>query len=298
MSRNSELHDLLDAQRIPQDSDAMRELQDHRAEVESLIHNAFPGASITIRYGGSKAKGTMIKESYDLDIIVYVHHGETSIGDSLAEIYANIADALNGAYFVEPKNSALRLYAKTDSGPSDRLHIDVVPGRFVDDTRGDAFIFQNEGQKSRLKTNLQTHVDHIKDSGVTDVLKLMKLVRVRQDADVKQFALDLLTVKVLDGKRGDSVDGQLTHVLSSIRDTNTPVSIEDPANPAGNDLTHLLSGHVWSDLQSIARGMLDQADTSGWAAAFGDGDTFDAPRVAVITQTAETVDEPTKPWAR
>ncbi|MEO1017948.1 MAG: hypothetical protein AAFY56_09670 [Pseudomonadota bacterium] len=298
MTRTSDLNALLDAQHIAQDSREMRELQDHRANVESKIRSAFLGANPTIRYGGSKAKGTMIKESYDLDIIVYAKHDDTTLGDTLPEIYENVARALSRDYYVQPKTSALKLFAKQGTARGDRLYIDVVPGRFVDHSCGDAYLHQNDGQKSRLKTNLQVHIDHIKNSGLIDVLKLGKLMRVRHDLDIKQFALDLLFIELLKGRRTNSLDSQFSHVLDRFASGSALPAIEDPANPSGNDLSHMLNANIVSDLRSVATMMLEQSERASWAASFGEPDVTGPARVAVITSAAENVNAPTKPWAR
>lgn len=276
----------------------MYELRDHRENVETTIRSAFPGANPTIRYGGSKAKGTMIKESYDLDIIVYAQHDDDTLGNTLPEIYENIAHALVGDYYVEPKTSALRLFARKDGQRGDRLYIDVVPGRFVDGTRGDAYLHQNDGQKSRLKTNLQVHIDHIKYCGVIDALKLGKLMRVRHDLDIKQFALDLLIIELLKGKRFTTLDSQFTHLLEQLASESSLPAIEDPANPSGNDLSHLLNSAVLSELRTVASTMLNQSEKYGWGAAFGEAELTGPARVAVITSAAENVDAPTQPWAQ
>jgi|5_EtaG_2_1085323.scaffolds.fasta_scaffold00079_14 hypothetical protein len=298
MTRTSDLNALLSAQRIARESREMYELQDHRANVEATIRSTFPGANPTIRYGGSKAKDTMIKESYDLDIIVYAQHDDNILGNTLPEIYENIARALASDYYIEPKTAALRLFAKNNGQRGDRLYIDIVPGRFVDGTRGDAYLHQNDGQKSCLKTNLQVHIDHIKNSGLIDALKLGKLMRVRHDLDIKQFALDLLIIELLRGKRATSLDSQFTHILERLASgTNLPV-IEDPANPSGNDLSHLLNSSVLSELRTVASTMLNQSENYGWGAAFGEAELTGPARVAVITSAAENVDAPTQPWAQ
>lgn len=296
MSRTDDLYALLEDQSIAQDSDEMKEIREHRAAIEDTIKDAFPGTDKTIKYGGSKAKGTMILESYDLDMIVYVHDGENGLGDTLEEIYENIADALSDDYHIERKNCALRLSARTSDTETEDLFIDVVPGRYVDYKRGDTYLHQNEGDKTRLKTNLDIHIDHIKDSGVTDALKLLKLMRVRHDLDVKQFALDLLGVDLLDGKSGLSLDDQLVHALTQIKDSDIPLTIEDPANPQGNDLSDYLSPSIWSDLQQIATTMLSEADENGWGSAYGEADVFDAAPAIIVNEAVEAVDVPTQPW--
>ena len=297
MSRTDDLYALLEDQHIAQDSDEMEEMREHRAAIESIINEAFPSTNKTIKYGGSKAKNTMILESYDLDMIVYAHDGENGLGETLEKIYDNIAGSLEDDYHVERKNCALRLSSRSSETETDDLHIDVVPGRYVDDTRDDAYLHQNEGEKERLKTNLDTHIDHIKNSGVTDALKLLKLMRVRHDIDVKQFALDLLGVDLLDGKSGLSLDGQLTHVLTAITESDTPLKIEDPANPQGNDLSNYLTDAIWSDLKQTASTMLVEAEASSWGAAYGEADVFDSAPAIIVTEAVEAVDVPTQPWA-
>ena len=128
MSNSDDLYDLLEDQRIATDSNEMAELQEHRATIETIIREVYPDVSMTIRYGGSKAKGTMILEAYDLDIIVYVHHGEIGLGDTLKDIYDNLAELLEGDYHVERKNSALRLSERASATELDYLHIDVRAG--------------------------------------------------------------------------------------------------------------------------------------------------------------------------
>src|SRR5690606_1232942 len=116
-------------------------------------------------HGGSRAKGTMIREDYDLDEVCYFDNDDAAPGDTLEEIYDNVAELLEADYQVERKRSALRLRSKKGKD----LKIDIVPGRYVSDTGTDVFLHQNEGDKERLKTNLEVHIEHVRDSGRTDV---------------------------------------------------------------------------------------------------------------------------------
>jgi tRNA nucleotidyltransferase (CCA-adding enzyme) len=49
-----------------------------------LLRDEF-GSTPTIKYGGSKAKGTMIQESYDLDVVCY----HESVSDNTLESLYN-----------------------------------------------------------------------------------------------------------------------------------------------------------------------------------------------------------------
>ncbi len=97
------LKSILSSQTIAPDSDEMKSLQESREEAEELLRTAFEDSNPTIRYAGSKAKGTMIKDSYDLDIVCYFEHDDNDAGESLKDIYDNVAAFLEDSYYVERK---------------------------------------------------------------------------------------------------------------------------------------------------------------------------------------------------
>lgn len=294
MTTNEYFQAVLAAQTPADDSPEMKELRANRDAVEKVLREAFPGASATIRYGGSKAKGTLILEFYDLDIVFYLPNGNNAAGETLKEIFGNVTAALAKHYAVYPKTSAIRL--RSTDRRSD-LHIDVVPGRFTDDSKTDCYLHQANGEKDRLKTNLDVHIKHIRDSGILDALRLLKLLRVRRAIEVKQFAYELLGVKLVQGKRQRPIEEQLTHFFTEIANSEQPITIEDPANPGGNDLSALLRT-AWPGLRAAARLILQQAKAGGWESVFGKPNsvpaTDRAPRLEVIRQGTSTA---TKPWS-
>ena len=85
---NEYLRKVLSSQNLADESEELMSLQQHRADVEKLLMEKFPKAKLTIRYGGSKAKGTLIKAYYDLDVIGYFDRDETAAGETLKDIYA------------------------------------------------------------------------------------------------------------------------------------------------------------------------------------------------------------------
>jgi hypothetical protein len=109
MTADEYLSEVLASQALGDDSEELKALQTHRSDVEKLIRDNFKNTALTIRYAGSKAKGTMNKESYDLDIVSYVASGDNTAGETLENIYENHKKALGKKYIVEPKGSALRM---------------------------------------------------------------------------------------------------------------------------------------------------------------------------------------------
>ena len=298
MTTSEYLNEVLKLQNLADDSQELKDLQTHRADVEELLRNAFSESSPTIRYGGSKAKGTLILESYDLDIICYFPSDDTAAGDSLKDIYDNVSKALQKEYYVAQKNSSLRL-SSLDTKLSNRdFHIDVVPGRYVDDSKSDCFIHQSNADKERLKTNLDVHIAHVKNSGVVDAIRLLKLWKARKAIFLKQFVWELLVIDILKNKKTSSLADQLQHVWKTIRDSKDPINVEDPANPSGNDLSEVVKS-AWPVLSSCADSTLRTLESSGWEAVFGSVKRAEsvATKVSALTQAASSASVVSRPWA-
>jgi hypothetical protein len=269
MTNTEYLNAILEQEHLAKNSAEMNALRLERDKVAQIITNAFEKSNPSIVYGGSKAKHTMIKSSYDLDIPVYFKHDDTDCGDSLEEIYNNVKDALSGEYFVVPKNSSLRLESRNGESKN-YTHIDVVPGRRVsnDPADKDVFLHQNQGEKTRLKTNLETHVNHILNSGVRPEIKLAKVWKIKNNISVKTFVLELMIVKVLAGRADKTLEENIIYLLEQFRDNVNNISVQDPAN-SGNDLTPILNSSRES-LRLAAASSLAFIDADMWTHVFGE----------------------------
>jgi hypothetical protein len=58
-------------------------------------------------------------------------------------------------------------------------------------------------------------------------------------------------------------------VWKEFRDNLDKLSVEDPANPTGNDLSELLNDSTRAELASVAQRTLKLIEESGWEAVFG-----------------------------
>lgn len=269
MSDKKYLEDILESQTLDPDGQEMKDLRAHRSDVEKLLRKKFEKCSPTIRYGGSKAKGTMIKEAYDLDMTCYFGRDENGCGETLQEIYENVEVALADDYLITRKPSALRLKSKDLNQWATDFHIDVVPGRFIEEKNEDVFLYRSSGEKGRQKTNLDVHIEHVKNSGVVEAIRLMKLWRARNFLSVRHFVLELLTIELLKGKKSLNLPAQMKHVWTELRDNVEGITIEDPANPTGNDLSELFNASVKQELSSTAKRTLELIEKSGWESVFG-----------------------------
>jgi len=209
-------------------------LTSHREEIEKFLREEF-GQEPVIRYAGSKAKGTMILESYDLDIVCYFPHGSNL---TIKEIYNKVADVLGSKYYIERKTSAIRIKSLKEKAD---YHIDVVPGKFVSGSNGDAFLYISSGEQERLQTNIDTHIGYITKSGCQDVIKLMKLWKTRNKLSFKTFVLEIFTVETLKGTQDkNNFTAVMEKLFTALKNGIKATSLKDPAN-SNNTVSEILT---------------------------------------------------------
>ncbi len=288
------LKDVLSSQNFKSSDPELVALREKRKEVEAILRDAFPGA--TIRYAGSHAKNTMIRACYDLDLACYFDHEDKQAGDSLEEIRNSVYAVLLEHFFVTPKTSALRL----EEGVTTRqyTHVDVVPGRFVEGDSGDVFLYQHGVEKCRQRTNLDIHIQTIRDSGLTDVIQLVKYWAHKQGLHVKTFILELLVIKILKSHKSKSLSRKLELFWECLRDNINDVTVEDPANPEGNDLTPGMD-NVKLALSLGATITLLTIQSSGWEQIFGvlEEEAHESSRLDTISSYAQSRTDGVKPWS-
>lgn len=301
MKTEEYLQKILDQQTFADDDPELKSLRKQWKELESKLRKGLPKSELSIRWAGSAAKGTMIRESYDGDMTCYFNDDETEAGTTLQELYESVEKVIQKDYVVERKASALRVKdpsTKPTKGFAEDLHIDVVPGRFTDEEKADVFLHRTTGDKERLKTNLQVHIDHIRDSGVTDAIRLMKLWKIRNGLTIKTFVLELLIVKLLKSKKSSSLESQLKHLWTEFKENAKDLAVEDTANPSGNDLKPALDA-CRNQLSTAASNTLWQIENNGWEAVFGPvEEEKEEEKKASLHAVAVSVSSPTRPWCR
>jgi methyltransferase-like protein len=283
------LKNLLISQEIKPDDPEVRALEIHKDEVTKFLRQEF-GNDPVIKYAGSYAKKTMIRESYDLDIVCYF---PASDARSLKEIHDEVADHLKKKYLVQEKASAVRITNLKEGGEPSGYHIDVVPGRFIAGS-SDVFLHVTEGERERMQTNLKTHINHIAESGCADVIKLAKLWGHRNNLQLKTFVLELFVIKSLSGSH-DKTDLQKSFlkVLGSFRDDFTAIQLVDPAN-TGNIVSSLIHSSYKVFVANVAKEALvklgDDNNLVRWKAIFRDAGGDVPPATTPIRN-------PSGPWA-
>jgi hypothetical protein len=219
MTSHQYLANLLEQQAIrPSEVDLLRGVRD---EIEAKLRQAYGGAP-RFYYGGSFGKDTMIRASYDLDIVIYFPSTERA---PLREIFNGVHGQLTGnGYKVQTKTVALRLPYQ------EGFHVDVVPGRAQDNTYRYSTLYKNEGAGSTLQTSLKLHIDAVRKTGIRDVVKLMKLWRLRHDLSWSTFSLEIAVARALKGRSKDDLGVAMREVFNFLVEHFHGTRLVDPAN--------------------------------------------------------------------
>ena len=238
MSGHEYLAGILSKQNLP--AAQVNVLRATRDVVESHLRGDV-GSAPRFYYGGSFAKNTMLVSSYDLDIIVYFPHTESS---SLGQLFSRVHSRLTQKYQVVPRTVALRLPYQ------DGFHIDVVPGRAQDATFRYATLYKNTTPSSSLQTSVKVHIEAVKDAGLSEVVRLAKLWRLRWGLEVPTFALEIAVARAMHNVRRSDLGDAFWTVLGSFATDFNTARFVDPANT--NNIIEVASG-VRSAVQARAQ---------------------------------------------
>lgn len=242
MTNDEYLRSLLEQEALSQQE--IKLLRDLREQIERQLR-MLPG-NPRFYYGGSYAKKTMIRSAFDLDIVAYWPH---DCGYRLQDIYAAVGSVLKRHWkTVVPKTVAWSLPFQGG------FHVDVVPGRALDDTYQYANLYRRD-RNSTLKTSIKIHIDTVRNSGLHDVIRLMKLWRVRRDVPFKKsLALELMTIEGCKTIAKSQLEKQMIFTLMHLRDHIYEARIVDPANS-----NNVLSEEMTNWERSRIRDLADQA---------------------------------------
>lgn len=244
MSVQQYLQSLLDEQNL---TDAeLATLRQLRETIEAQVRN-LPGVQ-RVLYGGAYGKDTINREHYDLDIVFYWASNDG--GPRLQEIFTAVGRILR-RHWQSVNQKTVGWEIPFQGG----FHVDVVPGRALDDTFKYANLYRSDTGTS-LQTSIRVHIDTVSASGRRESIRLMKLWRTRKNVPFrKSFALELATIEACKGLRTTELGDQVWAVLQYLRDSFPTARIVDPAN-SNNIISDLISPTEKQAIRRIAAATL------------------------------------------
>ncbi len=221
---------------------------------------------------GSKKKHTMIKESFDLDLLFY-YPSDTE--ESLEDIFYCVEEAIKDHFtFVKTKNVSIRIDFPMDEDLEKHdFHVDVVPAKRKTDSNTQAWLYKSKDGTS-LMTSLEDHVKAVQEFGRYGILKLLKLWKTRKKIECPSIVIELIAFEALKNEDREKISRR--DALKKIFNYITKVlpnrkKIEDPANRSHNLLDEdIISENEKNDLIKWSEEALkENLDTQiGWQNVF------------------------------
>jgi hypothetical protein len=234
-------------------------LKDKRLRPIMRILDDWKGDEIAaVKHSGSSAKGTGLKGSADLDIFISL---KASASGTLCEIYDSLFDSL-GLHSKElgiirrRQNVSIRIWYVG-------LKIDLVPAKKVGDSHTLHNLHVRRDKKNRTLTNVDLHINLVKNSGRIDEIVLAKIWRQINGLDFPSIYLELTVIAALKGKRSGNLERNFQCVLDYLASDECFVEskVLDPAN-ASNVLSNSITKGSKRLIAKTARQSL--ADLPNW----------------------------------
>lgn len=252
MTNESYLREILDGQDLTENQ--KRNLRDLRDKIEGQLRNGIKGTPKAY-YGGSYAKNTMIKASYDLDLVLY---WPSDSPYSLESLYRAAEGVLDRNWrTVRKKKVGLELPFEGD------FHIDVIPGKFSSKDENYAYLYNNK-TGGRFQTSIYVQVDFVKKSGRQEVIRLIKLWKKRKNVPIKTFILESCIIEGCKGYDRSKLESQLLAAFNYLRDNIQNVRIEDPSN-SNNIISDDLSKEQKNRVCNLA---IQAIEAQNWSQVF------------------------------
>ena len=185
-------------------------------------------ATVEVQKSGSRAKGTAIKGSSDMDMFLSITDRQNE--DTLKNYYNDIYDFLKQKGFsVRKQNVSLGVkYRGYD--------IDVVPAKKVNTqsyVRGrerfnDHYLWSNKHQQRTL-TNIQKHIDIVQGSGSKNEIMLVKIWKKQHNLDFPSIYAELMVIDALNTKTND-LEKDFFTAIRYIKDNIENKRVIDPSN--------------------------------------------------------------------
>lgn len=263
MTNHEYLKSILENEKIDH---TVEETKSTRAEVKDFLMSYYKdeNKNPTFIYSGSIAKKTAVKSKYDIDVGLLFYNEDFS---SLEEMFEDVRKTLEKEYGranTREQNVSIRI-------SKNGHEIDVVPGRKLVNNKNDVYLHVQRDENTRVKSNLEKHVDEISTFGELETIRLLKIWKIKKGFKFKSFALELMTKKALDGTSLNGLDAKFKYMMEYIVDNIDSISLIDPAN-TNNNVAETLTDHQKSQIKKFARRALKCIDKNKWNCIFDDGD--------------------------
>ena len=173
-----------------------------------------------VHRSGSLAKGTANRSGTDIDLFISL---SANTPDSLKQIYETLFVAVSqSGYAVRRKNVSIGLRVNG-------VDVDLVPGKQQNILSLDHSLYRRRAD-SWTKTNVQTHIAHVRAGGRQLETRIAKLWSNQLDLDFPSFYLELAVIEAMRVNLSIGLSNRVWSVLQYLAGGFSAARFVDPAN--------------------------------------------------------------------
>ena len=192
-------------------------------------YSVYHTQSLEVQKSGSRAKGTAIKGSSDMDMFLSITDRENE--DRLKDYYDSLY------LYLKRSNITVRKQNVSIGATYNGFSIDLVPAKKSNQSSytrdwqayNDHWLWSNKKQQ-RTKTNIQKHIDLVRYNRIEKYVMLTKIWRNNHGLDFPSIYIELLVKDALDVKRTNDLATDFWNILKYIRDNIVEKKVVDPSN--------------------------------------------------------------------
>jgi len=169
---------------------------------------------------GSFAKGTANKSGTDIDLFISLASTTT---ETLKDIYESLFTRMTQKGY-SPRRQNVSVNIRVNG-----YSVDLVPAKRQSAYGDDHSLYRRKAD-TWTKTNVTTHVNHVRQAGRIYESRILKLWRDQQKLDFPSFYLELTGINALSGQYSGTLSDKVWKILGYLRDTFANARIVDPAN--------------------------------------------------------------------
>lgn len=178
------------------------------------------GYLLSASFSGSLAKGTGVSLGTDADIFLSLSSG---LSDTLVQIYESLFKTMEGAGY-RPRRQNVSIGVKVNG-----YAIDLVPARRQSQYGNDHSLYKSK-TNSWTQTNVDTHINAVKNSGRIEEIRILKIWRALNNLELPSFLLELAVIDALHNAQRGNLAANVWKVFEHLRDNIERVRYIDPAN--------------------------------------------------------------------
>ena len=218
--------------------------------------------TMEIKRSGSREKGTAIKGKSDMDMFVSI--SDTNGYFMLRELYGDLYDYLQkDGLKVRKQNVSIGVVFKG-------YDIDVVPARKVNSSSyvkqairyNDHYLWSNK-KDNRMLTNIQKHIDLVRESGIQNIIILLKIWKYQKQIDFPSIYLEIILIDAFEKYNdfGKTFENKVLYAFDYIYKNIIDKKVVDPSNST-NIISDTLS---LAEKQRIKQKTKEAIDAKYWS---------------------------------